>query len=79
MRIYIATVSHKHGVNTYAAKSEVGINRQLADYARENWALENVPGNYEGLSDAQVIVEYFDYVIDSAGESYDSGPCELED
>lgn len=79
MKIFVAAITHEHGVNTYAAKTETGINQQLAEYCIEYWEIEMVPGTHAGMSDSEIVVTYFEHVMDRKGESYECGPCELKD
>jgi hypothetical protein len=65
IKFYAATISHKHGVNFYASHSEIDLTAQLADYCREYWSevseVDEVPDDYEGIEDEEVVEIYFEY------------------
>jgi hypothetical protein len=77
-RIHIATVSHRHGTNIYAAKSEAGAYRQLAEYCREWWAETGIK-EQPGEDDGAVISAYFESDGIGGEEFYEMGEAELRD
>lgn len=70
--IYVATVSHSLGVNVYAARTREDILEDLAGYVCEWWQIELNEPVPEGLSNEELIEQYFDrhptekYQIDQA-------------
>jgi len=38
MIVYILTIEHRYGINTYAATTRAGVERQLVDYV-DSWRL----------------------------------------
>ena len=73
MKIYIATIEHKHGTNTYAARSESGLFEAIDEYVREWWddemADEIMPNNLQDRIDA--------YFEDTEYEFFDQYETEL--
>ncbi len=84
MKIQIAIVSHRHGNNAYAAKTDAGLYRQLADYCREYWS-EAFPdpdqdpsiGDDVNMTDRQIVDAYFE-VMNDRGEFLDVNETDLE-
>ncbi|MFZ3481699.1 hypothetical protein [Sphingomonas sp. 3-13AW] len=60
-RLHFATVTHEYGANLFWAPTEEGLKREIADWCREYWSAESVPGSYEGLSDDEVCEAYFEH------------------
>lgn len=64
LRVYIATVSHRHGVNTYAALSKDVLDSKLADYCRDSWSeivRSDIPDEPpEDMTDDEIISTYFE-------------------
>ena len=73
-QIYVALIHHRHGINLYAATTEAGMRRQVADYCREWW------GECEGFepdaptSDLEAIGQYFDWQNENGAEFWE-GEC----
>jgi hypothetical protein len=76
MKIFVATVSHRHGINAYAAKTRAGIQKQLADYCREWWDEAGLDPVAEGTADSDIIDAYFEICGD---EFYNLDETKLED
>ncbi|MDD2878557.1 MAG: hypothetical protein PHZ23_15165 [Acidiphilium sp.] len=61
-------ISHKQGIDLYAAKTAEGALGIVAGFAREWWEHEQVPGSPKNLSDADVVKQYFDHQETTRGE-----------
>ena len=62
MKIWIAVISHRHGINTYAARTRAKLRKQLYAYVREWWASE-IPDEPMPQFDKQdAIDQYFERV-----------------
>jgi hypothetical protein len=57
--VWLAAISHRHGVNTYVAAGEDALEAQVAAFCREYWDELRMNGTTEGLSDAELISRYF--------------------
>jgi len=55
--IFTAFISHKHGDNTYASKTEEGLKKQIAEYCTDWW------NDFDTLSEIK-IPETDDEIID---------------
>lgn len=64
MQIHVAIITHRHGTNLYADRTEEGLRAQVAKYCREWWdeVDEPVPVAPDGLGDDDVVARYFDAV-----------------
>lgn len=60
-KIFIATISHKHGVFFFAAKTENGLREQLGEYVREWWDRE-LPDEQIPAATQSQIEAYFEQV-----------------
>lgn len=65
VKVYVATISHKHGSNFYVAFTLKGIEEQISDFCREYWneILEHddsIPEDTAGMSDSEIISTYFE-------------------
>ena len=78
MKLYTATIEHKHGTNTYASLTEEGIRKEVADYCREWWTdFENLPE--EAPKDDQEVIDlYFDGENAGCWESLTYGETALD-
>lgn len=65
IKLYAATISHKHGLNFYASHSESDLISQLADYCREYWdeirGDEEVPDDFDKINDNEIVNTYFEF------------------
>jgi len=70
MKIHLATISHRHGLNFYTGLTEDGIYAQLKEYVRANHNEMKKPIHDQGKSDREVVEEYFqdEYVMNGAME-----------
>ena len=55
MKIYILTIEHRHGINTYPCITEEIARRELTNYVAEWWVGEEVPNDVDEMID-----EYFE-------------------
>lgn len=61
MKIWIASVSHRHGGNVYAATTRALLEREVARYCREWWKeIGDDPAPSPDMTDDQIISTYFD-------------------
>lgn len=65
VKVYVATISHKHGSNFYVDFTSRGIEEQVSDFCREYWNEvrdhdDSLPENTGGMSDSEIISTYFD-------------------
>ena len=74
MKIHVATITHKHGINFYAAKTRKGLEKQLYQFVSE-WDPSLRSRQPEEYGDA--ISEYFDDRQDE--ESLEEDVTDLED
>jgi hypothetical protein len=83
IKIYTAIITHKHGVNFYASRTEAGLEKQIVDYAKEWWGDAALPfkddgePQTDGMSPREIIGDYFDAMAD-LGESVTYGEAILE-
>ena len=67
MKIYIASIHHKHGVNLYAGATEAELDKKVADYVRDQGGPEEWCGSYQpedqaeidAMTDCEAIESYF--------------------
>ena len=61
MKIYFATIDHKHGTNSYAEISESKLKEQIAEYCEEWWGeydfSQEMPEDYDERIDLYFDVE----------------------
>lgn len=60
MQVYIATISHRHGVNAYASKTLEGLSDQIYDYVCDWWSETQTPKDCRRMKKDDAIKEYFD-------------------
>ena len=61
--VYIATIEHKHGVNTYVSETYMLAFAEVVQYAREYWEdieYDGKPATPDGLSDDEIVRMYFE-------------------
>jgi hypothetical protein len=58
--IFSLTIESRHGPWMRPFTSEAVAKQALVDYCRQNWTLEDVPGEHEPLNQDQVIAAYFE-------------------
>lgn len=78
--VEVATVSHRHGVNSYVAATEAALEAELADYCAQYWnealAMDSsLAATPDGMSDEDIVSAYFDAVAD---ETLDRSSATLE-
>jgi hypothetical protein len=78
MIIFCATISHKHGTNFYVDHTEELLQKQIADFVRENWNLECIEGEIPD-NDDEAVEQYFEQMADGrgGGEHLAYGEAEL--
>lgn len=64
IKIHIATISHRHGINFYTALTQQALDAEVAGFCDEWWSEarqndEELPETTEGMSDADVASAYF--------------------
>jgi len=59
MKVYAATIHHKHGVDLCLASSEAGRLAKIADYCRANWNDAVGIGNPDYMPNDRVVELYF--------------------
>lgn len=59
MRVWIAGVSHRHGVDLFVAATEDGLYAKLAGYARDWWHEAGLPEEDKDGEDRAVVEGYF--------------------
>ena len=57
--VHIAVVSHRHGMNVYAATTKERLEKQVADYCRNSWDDFVEEDQEPPKKDADVIDVYF--------------------
>ncbi len=72
--LQVATITNKHGVNFYVARTDDDLTTQVAQYCREWWATEGIK-NTPPEDDEEAIIIYFEE--NNSGESLDMGEAEL--
>jgi hypothetical protein len=73
--VIVAIVHHKHGENFYVSKTNEGITKQLATYAREWWG--DCFDTDAPSDDELAISEYFEYQAEHEEEYYESETVEV--
>ena len=74
--VHIAVVSHRHGMNVYAATTKYRLEKQVADYCRDWWI--QVLGKDKKIpnKDSEVIDVYFE---EACNHSYHGEHLEVVD
>lgn len=68
-RLYGVSIHHRHGMGTIGvAIDQKGVDAILAEWARENWEQEGVPGK-PPKDDHKCAERYFDHVEDEYADS----------
>ncbi|GAG98013.1 unnamed protein product [marine sediment metagenome] len=62
-KILIATISQRHGINFYAARTLPGLTDQIANYVQEWWnrELPNIPMPEKELAQIKMYFEHVGY------------------
>lgn len=90
MKIQTASIIHKYGTNDYTSRTDAGLEKQIAAYCREWWGevasdLPDECSNADGdapsanMTDAQIIVRYFNVMNDREREWLEYDSSELGD
>jgi hypothetical protein len=59
--VYVVTIEHRHGIDTYVCATNEGAWKQLHDYVKEWWESEAVPGEIPEHP-PEAVRDYFDHV-----------------
>jgi enoyl-[acyl-carrier-protein] reductase (NADH) len=70
MKIFAATIEHRHGTNLYLAASQEDLTAQIYDYVVENWEAEIIePLDADDATPQDNIEYYFEQLSDQGGHS----------
>ncbi len=77
-KIYVGTITHKHGEDFYFAATEADLTAKAAAFA-DNWAEDEMGKPLpEGLSDDEKVKTYFDFMEEKErGEYYNADTAEI--
>lgn len=67
--IHILIIDHRHGRDVFAGQTREAARSRLASWARDNWVIEQIPGDIPE-DDDQAIELYFEVMTHNVGEEF---------